>query len=81
MRDGSCGVMRLYVSLPAMTDAMTRKLTLNDVAAAAEYMRTHAVKPLTVMSKSEAKRLTETDPFGRKWRVGEEYYLLPQRHD
>ena len=57
---------------------MTRKLTLADVSAAAEYLRTHAVKPLTVMSKDEAKRLTEADPFGRKWHVGEEYYLLPQ---
>lgn len=43
-------------------------------------MKKNAVKPRKVMSTKQARRLTENDPNGKIWKVGEEFYLLMSKH-
>lgn len=54
---------------------MTTGFTLNQLRQCAAVLRANAVPPETITSKSQAKRLTAQDPFGRKWAVGDKYYV------
>jgi|GEM_PF-2720127 len=46
---------------------------MSELAALAAYVRENNIKPRTIMTKSQAKRMTAQDPSGYKWRVGERY--------
>ena len=47
-----------------------------DITALVEKMRENQIPPKMVMSYGEANRLTAADPTGKKWNVGDKYYLL-----
>lgn len=55
---------------------MNDELTLEKFREVVAKMRENAIKPRTIKTKKEARQLTKQDPVGRKWKVGEEYYLV-----
>lgn len=49
-------------------------ITIEKLRAISAQLRQNAEPVLTVKSKSQAKRMTATDPFGCRWNVGQRYY-------
>lgn len=45
-----------------------------------QTMKEHEVPPVVVKTKKEARRLTQQDFCGRKWKVGDAYYQLGSLH-
>lgn len=52
---------------------------LDQLRNAVAVMRKNAIPPKTVRTIKEARRLTQSDPIGRKWKVGEQYYEVHQQ--
>ena len=40
------------------------------------YVKENNVRPCTVKSRSQAKRMTAKDPDGYRWTVGERYFMV-----
>lgn len=60
-----------------MSDApISSALTLEKFREIVRTASKNSVQPLKVMNEAEAKRMTNDDPFGRVWCVGDEYYGL-----
>lgn len=52
-----------------------KTLTLEDLRKVSSELLANRVKPRTVQTEEEAQRLTESDPVGHVWHVGEEYFI------
>jgi len=68
----------------AMIDAAKAKKQTIDVgpelmARLHAYVKENNIRPRTVKSKSQAKRMTAKDPGGYRWRVGERYFMVVAR--
>ena len=50
----------------SLTQEMTEKV--------AKVMRENNIPPRIIKTEKEAKELTAADPFGKTWKVGDEYY-------
>jgi len=59
-----------------MTDFLT-KVQLQSILAT---MRKVQVLPRVIQSEEEAQKFTESDPAGRVWFAGEEYYVAMRAH-
>lgn len=62
------------ISIPA---GVTSELTLDDLRNISMRLRQNTLPNHKVLDPEEARKMTLTDPCGRIWRVGEEYYLVP----
>lgn len=53
-------------------------LTLERIRLLRDDLRAKAIPPKTIETEEKARELTASDPFGRKWRVGDQYYEFPR---
>ena len=50
------------------------ELTQEQAERAVAVMREHNIPQSVIKTEKEAEELTASDPFGKKWKVGDEYY-------
>ena len=64
------------VFLTMAEDGMANGIKLGELREISRTLRRNAVPPMKVGDAAEARRMSEEDPSGHVWSVGEEYYRL-----
>ena len=52
------------------------ELTVAKIREVARLLQENQIPPRKVRTQAEAKELTESDLAGKKWAVGDEYYMM-----